>query len=366
MNKKVEAEVVEPSEISKTELIVAEAAENAVALFTDGKQYSQFYERIEAEVSKFEPDLSTDTGRRKVASLAFRVTKAKTTLDKAGLALTEGWRGQIKAVNEARFKMVRELDELAEKVRKPLTDWEAAEESRRVLAEGLLREIRESAIVEENETAADVEARGRLVYEKDLEPELFGDRLEEAQAAKDAAVASLVKARDRLRKEEEDRAELERLRKENEERLAREQAEREEREAAEREAAETARKEREETERKEAEERRIAEAEERAREAARAEEQRKAEEALAEERRRTEEAERAAREAREREEARKAEEARAAEEQRQREADQAHRRKLMGEAKEDFMEHCKLDEKTARSVVLAIVGTNVRHIGIKF
>lgn len=229
---------------ARTELVVAEAQTNPVALFTDEKRYSDFYERIKATVSSHVPDVSTAKGRDEIRSLAFRVTKAKTSLDKAGLGLTEEARKLIKTVNESRAKMTGELDELAKEVRKPLTDWEEAEKAREERVNRELNEIRLAATVGEEETSEEVEKRGRELYERELDPELFQDRLEEAQGAKDASVLALLKARDRLKKEEDDRAELERLRaeaREREEREARERAEREAREAEERKLEEAAR-----------------------------------------------------------------------------------------------------------------------------
>lgn len=217
-----EAEAVQGSVEARTEMIVAEAQADPVALFTDGKRYSEFYERVKREVEGHEPDLTTAKGRAAIASLAFRVTKAKTSLDKAGLGLTAGWREQIATVNAARGKMTSELDELAKAVRKPLTDWEAAEAARQLQVEARLRGFQEASIVGEEETAASVRDRGRALYEEPLEPEIFGDRLEEAQAAKDAAVATLLRAVARLEREEADRAELARLRAEAEERQRKE------------------------------------------------------------------------------------------------------------------------------------------------
>jgi colicin import membrane protein len=362
--KKVEAEV-QASVEAKAELVVSEARENAVALFTDEKQYSAFYDKLKATVSTFEPDVSTDKGRRAIAAVAFRVTKAKTSLDKAGLGLTAAWREQIKTVNEARFKMVGELDELAAEVRKPLTEWEEAEAARvRAVDENITR-IGIASIVTEDDTAASVEERGRALADEVLDQELFGDRLEEATTAKDRAVLSLLKARDRLRQEEADRAELERLRQEAAEREERDRVERERREAEE---AEERRKAEEARVAAEAEERRkaeIAEAEDRARREAEEKAAREREEALRAETERAEKAEREAAEARQREADRRAEEERLAAEQRKREADKAHRAKLAGEAKADLME-LGVEEELARKVVLAIAAREVRHVSIQF
>lgn len=357
----------------RAELVVAEVQKNPVALFTDEKSYSEFYERMKATVSEHKPDTSTDKGRRAIASLAFRVTRSKTTLDKAGLALTAQWRDQIKAVNESRFKMVEELDALAAEVRLPLTKWEEAEAARLAKVDEAIGAFNNAAVVTEDDTSATVEARGREVVATELDADLFVERLEEAQAAKDSAIAALLRARDRLRQEEADRAELERLRKESAEREELERVEREKREAAEAEERERLRQE--EERKKEAQ--RIKEAEERAAQAARDEAEktrreeedrrnREHDEALAAERKRAAEAEQAARAVEEKERKRKEEEEEAAAELAKRERDKAHRRKLASEAKEDLIELCKLDDDTARKVVLALASGSVRNVQFVF
>lgn len=86
--------------------------------------------RIEADVRSHVADLTTDKGRKAVASLAYKVSKSKTALDDAGKELTETARAQIKAVDAERKSMRDRLDALRDEARKPLTDWEAAEELR--------------------------------------------------------------------------------------------------------------------------------------------------------------------------------------------------------------------------------------------
>jgi hypothetical protein len=319
------------------------------------------------------PDVTTDKGRRAIASLAYRVTRAKTTLDKAGLGLTEGWRKQIKAVNESRFKMVAELDQLAEEVRKPLTEWERAEEDRQRRIELTITRLEQAAVIAEDDTSASVEARGRTIFDEALDAEVIGDRLDEVQGVKNRVIESLLRARDRLRQEEADRAELERLRAEA---AAREEADRIAREMEEREAAEARRKEEDERRAREAAEARKAEikaAAEAAAKAAReeAEARRRAEDEekdrLARERlekmeKERAEAQRIADEARKKLEERAAEEAATA----KREKDKKHRRDVQAEATADIVQLCKLDEEIANKVVLAIASGSVRNVQIVY
>lgn len=355
-----------------TELIVAEAQQNAVALFTSDEKYSEFYERVKAQVASFVPDTSTAKGRAEIASVAFRVTKAKTTLDKAGLALTEEWRKQTAAVNASRKKMTTELDALAAEVRRPLTEWEEQDKARAAEADRLIAWMRQAAVVSEEDTAETVERRGRQIHAYDPSPELFQERLDEAAEAKAATIAVLLKARARLHQEELDRAELARLRQEAEEREAKDRAEREKQEQerlareAEERAAEAARRAKEESDRRiqEAQERAAREAEEKAR----AEERAKHEAQLAEERAAREKVEREAAEARRKEEERLAWERKEQADRERREADERHRKAVIAEIADDISAVVLADisPKLARSIADAIAAGTIRHVSIRF
>lgn len=360
------AEIVEQG--GGTDLIVAEAAQNAVALFTDPKRYSEFYERVRDEVSGHEADLATDKGRKAVAALAFRVTKAKTTLDKAGLALTEGWRQQTAAVNAARKKMTTELDQLADEVRMPLTQWEAREKQRQEIVDQAITRFRALTAIGEDDTAAAVEQRGRELHTETLDPTFYLDRLDEAEAARAAAVTALAQAMHRLRKEEADRAELERLRAAERERAEREEADRlaaevrrdeETREKQRREAAERAERERQEA---------IDRAAVNAREAAEAEARRVHDAEIAKEREAADAARREADEVRRKEQERVAWEQEEARKRGEREADQAHRKAVVDEVTADILAAVNMGgmESAARDVANAIAAGTIRHTRISF
>ena len=202
--------------------LVAKALENPVALFADAAKFSDFYARVKAETEKMTPDTSTNKGRDEIRSMARKVVTTKTTLDKAAKALTEEWRNQTNQVNAARNKMVADLAALAEEVRKPLTEWEAAEELRVECGNRLIASFREAAVVTTDDTSATIRARGKRVFDTEVGADL-GDMLDQVQAAKDGVVTTLRNALAYALKEEADRAELEKLRAEKE---ARDEADR--------------------------------------------------------------------------------------------------------------------------------------------
>ena len=332
--------------------IVAYVSENPVAAFTDEAAYSEFYEKVKAEVSAHVPDVSTEKGRKEIASLAYKVTRSKTAIDAAGKKLNEEARAQIGKVDAQRRKIRDELDALAAEVRQPLTDYEEAEKKRLAQVEYTLdtfREVVANVSIEDGSNfIADRLAR---VETEELDPEIFRDRLQEARVAKASAIDTLSKHLARAKQHEADQAELARLR-----------AEQEERERAEREAAEKAEADRLEQERRERKAAELKAREEAAAECARQEEQRKAREAIE-----AAEAEaKAVREKAEREEReRQAAIERSRREEEARTADREHRSKVMSAAKTAIMT-CGADEDTAKKIVLAIVAGEIPHTVLKF
>lgn len=212
--------------------LIAMATVNPLAIFTDREQYSQFYQKLKAETDKHVPDTSTERGRAATKSLAFKVTKAKTKLDKLALGLTEEWRQKTNAVNAARREMVTELEQLAAEVRRPVTEWEKAEEDRVAACGATIEFLKCAALVSPSDTSADI---ARVIAEVEAEA------IDEAVFKELAPAAELVRAQtlktlradlERAQLAESERAELERLRAEAAERERQEQERREAEEAA--------------------------------------------------------------------------------------------------------------------------------------
>jgi len=272
-------------------------------------------------------------------------------------------------VNDAGKLIEGRLDKLADEVRQPLTEYEDREKARIALCQEWITDFKHDGTIRVEDTAESVRARGKHVWSRELDPDVFGEMLSEAQQAKSDAVEALKTALIRLTKEEEDWAELERLRMEAAEREAREQAEREAREADARAEAEAKAKEEQRIAAEKAEQERIERAKQEAIEAERSRVEKEHAEQLAAERRRAEEAERAAQAEREKaaadERARQNEAERIAVEQAKREADQKHRSAVMKAAKEAIMT-CGADEETAKKIVLLIRSGEVPNVWLSF
>jgi len=212
------------------EVIIKRAAS---VVLLNPERFDQFYDRVKARTDEFVADTSTAKSRAEIASRAFEVTKVGTTLNKAGLNLTEDWRARTKAVNDARMPMVERMKALAADVRRPLTEWEEAEDARLAANANALAEIRQAAVVTPEDTSTTVDERGRRIWALAFDaPQWLEDEANEATLAKEHTVNTLVAAKKRLVIEEQERAELAELRREKEARIERERQEGEARDLA--------------------------------------------------------------------------------------------------------------------------------------
>lgn len=370
-------------DVTKTETttaLVALVEANPTLVLIDDKKFEDFYEHVKAEAKALPVDLSTEKGRKAIKSMAHKIARTKTAIDEAGKKLNAEARAKIDAVDESRRKIRERFDALKDEVRAPLTEWEEAEEERLAKVERFFNRMDACSKVSLDDTAESVKYRYESIALIKPDLELFQSRHTEAVQALDRTLSVLKDAYERLTREEEERAELARLRAEKEER-ERQEAERkaaEERAEIERRAAEE-RKAREEEEKRQAEEAQKREEERRKAEQERIEREAR-ERAEAEARARVEAAERAAREAEEAaarkiEEDRQAREREKAEQERvereQREAEQLrqqnreHRATVMGAAKTAIME-LGIEEPRAKEIILAIAAGNIPHVSIQF
>lgn len=279
-----EADTLEKPQAGTSIAVIVESNPSIVLL--DAKSKDDLFNHIRSEINAFEPDLSTVKGRDAIKKLAYKITRTKTAIDAAGKALNEDARAQISVVDAARRDARNTLDIMAEQVRKPLTDWEEAEAGRIAECREVIKWLKSSLNVYMDDTADDVRARGKAVYETVLDADKYGDMLAEAEEAKDATVASLRASLARLTKEEADRAELARLQQAEQERLANEAAEREAEEQRQREAEQARISEERRVAAEQAEQERIERAKQEAAESAKREEQDANERAFAAEQKR--------------------------------------------------------------------------------
>lgn len=322
-----------------------------VAAFAKRGGTHELYERIAQEVRSHVPDVSTKKGRDAIGSLALKISKSKTLIEKCGKELVAEQKAQIKVIDDDRISIVKKFDLLRDEILAPRDAWEKAEEDRVAKHTGAIRAIR--SLYDEN--TVNQEAHVIKGYVFDIEKLEIDSTFEEfEQEAKLAKLETLEKLRTALttrEKYEAEQAELERLRQAE---ILRQQQEREAQIA--REAAEKAAREAEEKARFEAErvQREKAEAEQR-------EARLKAEKEAAE--LRAQHAAEAERKRIEAEQAVKLEAERQAEEARQ--ANQAHRKKICNEALKGLLA-LGIDEAKGKEILQAINKGLVPHVSINF
>ncbi|NMZ40396.1 hypothetical protein [Pseudomonas proteolytica] len=369
---------------------------NAPAIYVkDGLK--PFLKAVKEEVSSQVPDLTTAKGRARIASLAKKVSDSKVAVEKPGRDYLRRLKEMPKVVEVELKEFVDAMNALRDETRKPLTDWEAAEQARKDKHVDGIQAIKDVTVFEATPAAAHV---AKLIA--DLQAVEINDAWEEflpeAAQVKDETLAKLRNLLAERTQYESEQAELVRLRAEAEAqaqrdrdaeiaRVAAEQArlQAEQQAQAERDAA--ARREQELSDQAAATQRAAAQAaldaeaaaerlrlqlELQAEQARTAAAQAEASRVAAEQRAEQDRISAILRQEEAVEQARLDEVARAnaaadeiLRQQQERQADVAHKSKILGEAKQALI-GMNISEELAKAIVLKIARGEVPHITIQF
>jgi hypothetical protein len=114
-----------------TELALFEeiTEDKAPAIYGHSK-LDQFYDAVKSQVTGEVPDLTTDKGRKRIASLSAKVSSSKTAVEKPGREYLKRLKDLPKTIEKELREFVDKMDALRDEVRKPLTDYENAEKLR--------------------------------------------------------------------------------------------------------------------------------------------------------------------------------------------------------------------------------------------
>ena len=191
----------------------------------------ELFDRIAQEARSFVPDVTTKKGRDEIGSLALKVSKSKTLIEKYGKELVAEQKAQIKLIDDDRIAVVKKFDDLRAEILAPRDAYEQAEKDRIKKHEDSIESIKNNAryyidttLVELKQSLASAE---QVIVDSSLE-----EFEQEAKIAKYEAIELLRVAIANREKYEAEQAELERLRKEEQDRLQRERDERIAKEAA--------------------------------------------------------------------------------------------------------------------------------------
>lgn len=324
--------------------------ENAPAIYVTGG-LQKFIDRVREEVAGEVPDLSTKKGRDRIASLAAKVSRSKSAVEKPGRDYLRRLKEMPKVVETELREFVTAMDALRDQVRAPLNEYEAAEKERKQAHESKIDWLNSWNDQLEHAPSEIIKQRMTEVEAVEL-GESWQEYEAEAARAKDKALTGLRELLASTEQREAELAELERLRKEAAER---EQAEREATIA--RKAAEKARQE-------QAEALAKAQAEKELAEQRRITAEKQAElDRIEAEKRATEQAEAAAQAERNRI---AAEQAHADAERKAREADREHQGNINRAAMEAIQQSAGLTDEQARAVIVAIIKGEVPSVTINY
>ncbi|MFH6564936.1 coiled-coil domain-containing protein [Pseudomonas kulmbachensis] len=190
------------------------SVDNAPAIYVAGG-LGRFLEAVTAEVTAEVPDLSTRKGRERIASLAAKVSKSKSAVEKPGRDYLKRLKEMPKVVETELREFVTKMDALRDATRQPLTDWEQAELARTDKHVDGVQDIKDSLVFEGTPTASAV-TQVIATLELVLMDDSWEEFLAEAAQAKDQTLVKLRALLAERTQYESEQAELVRLRAEAE------------------------------------------------------------------------------------------------------------------------------------------------------
>ena len=226
---------------AKFELEIADQNIVVSAFRTPGGT-AELFERIAQEARSHVPDVTTKKGRDQIGSLALKISKSKTFIEKCGKELVAEQKAQIKLIDDDRIATVKKFDELRNEILAPRDAWEQAEKDRVAKHENAIQAIKGFANNDFLITANSSMIEGAIAALNDrVIDSSYEEYEEQAKLAKFETIEVLRKALTETQALEIERAELERLRiaeqqriqQEREAQIAREAAEKATREAEE-------------------------------------------------------------------------------------------------------------------------------------
>lgn len=225
-----------------------------VAAFAKRGGTDELFDRIAREVRSHVPDVTTKKGRDAIGSLAMKISKSKTIIEKYGKEVVAEQKAQIKLIDDDRISVVKKFDELRNEILAPRDAWEQAEKDRVAKHESNLLNIKSLVNGLLGACSDHIQSLIHRLNEMNIDSS-YEEFENQAKIAKFETLELLKKGLADREKYEAEQAELERLRlaeierqqKERDDAIAREAAEKarieaEQKAQAEREKAEQDRK----------------------------------------------------------------------------------------------------------------------------
>jgi hypothetical protein len=175
---------------------------------------------VRAVIDQFAADVSTPGGRKQIASMAHRISKAKAAIERAGKQVADEAKKVPKIIDANRKHAKDLLDEWHDEVRKPLNKWEASEEQRVKAITDRVAEIEAAGENIRDLPSSEISERIKIINDTTINEKLFEEYAGAATEIRSTVLAMLEEQLPVATKREDDAAELERLRAAEAERVA--------------------------------------------------------------------------------------------------------------------------------------------------
>lgn len=169
---------------------------------------------IETEARSQKFDMTSNSGRKEIASVAYKIAQSKVFIDECGKKLGEDAKAKLDVINAERKKARDFLDGLKCEVRKPLDDWENTELKRIEDHESAITSIKRTGdLVAANYMTMSVETIHNFLNDVTSESKRdWQEFKDQADIEFNSTVTKLMKASEQAKARDAERAELEKLR----------------------------------------------------------------------------------------------------------------------------------------------------------
>jgi len=180
----------------------------AIELFQNPKDMQSVLNEIEKQAKDFDPDPTTEAGRKKIGSQAAMVSSSKVVIEKAKKTLTADWAKKKKDVDSLGKIAVDFCDRVRDEILEARRKWQAEEEK-----------VAEEAALKAKIAADEIEAyHANDLFDREAKVLAAEAKMEAERAEKERVEAARIA-------EEEQKGRNEQIRKDAEERAKREAAE---------------------------------------------------------------------------------------------------------------------------------------------
>ena len=213
-----------------SELIKIEALEPEKIFKDEGVQ--PLIDEVKNQVKDFEADVSTEKGRKEIASAAYKVTRSKTAVDNLGKEYVAHIKNIAKVIDQQRKYFREEMEEIKSEIRAPLDKYEKQIEDR----DKAVKFFEESGVFNFDPQKSDIQER--LTSIDEFIKTISADENPYIEDINNAYYNASLELKQRLEKaeqQEKERQELEVLREKEKTRQAEQAREEIEKQAAEKE-----------------------------------------------------------------------------------------------------------------------------------